>query len=124
MTEIRDEDHLAAIFKENSKVVIDFTADWCGPCQKIKKDYEKLSDAISDVSFVKVNVDDNPVCASENLQGEAFLSRFRTNHPSARFQMLISGSIIYLQDVGGHLILGDTAYHFTNVSLFISQFYL
>ena len=40
-------------------VVVDFYADWCGPCRNIAPAYEQLSNSNTDVVFMKVNVDDN-----------------------------------------------------------------
>ena len=44
----------------DKKVVIDFYADWCGPCKKIAPDYERLSLQYTDIVFLKVNVDNSP----------------------------------------------------------------
>merc|ERR1711934_398107 len=40
-------------------VVVDFTASWCPPCQRIKPIFEKMAEDTPEVVFVKVDVDEN-----------------------------------------------------------------
>jgi thioredoxin 1 len=39
-------------------IVIDFTATWCGPCQRVAPIFVQMSEKYGDVVFVKVDVDD------------------------------------------------------------------
>lgn len=41
-------------------VLVDFYADWCGPCQALLPILEKTSEELTDVNIVKVNVDNLP----------------------------------------------------------------
>ena len=38
--------------------LVDFYADWCGPCKMLGPVLEELSSEVEDVKFIKVNVDD------------------------------------------------------------------
>ncbi|CAN0385401.1 unnamed protein product [Pylaiella littoralis] len=50
---------------EDALVVVDFTATWCGPCQKIAPAFEQLSEELTDVVFLKVDVDENEETAQK-----------------------------------------------------------
>ena len=53
------------VLEANGLVVVDFYADWCGPCQMLKPILEEISEERSDVKIVKLNVDDARDIAQE-----------------------------------------------------------
>jgi thioredoxin 1 len=56
---------LANCKREGSLMVVDFTAEWCGPCQQIAPSIEAMAQEMPDVRFFKVDVDDNDDVATE-----------------------------------------------------------
>jgi len=49
----------------SGKVLVDFWADWCGPCQMLSPIIDELSQEKTDVKFVKVDVDQETLIASQ-----------------------------------------------------------
>ena len=43
---------------KEGKVVVDFYADWCGPCKMLAPIIETLAQENEKITFVKVNVDE------------------------------------------------------------------
>lgn len=49
----------------NGVTFVDFYANWCGPCKMLAPFVEEASEQVSDVKFLKVNVDNEEQLARE-----------------------------------------------------------
>lgn len=48
------------VLKEEGVVLVDFFANWCGPCKMLAPVLENIQDEMQNVKVVKVDIDENP----------------------------------------------------------------
>ena len=73
------------VLKSSTPVIVDFWAEWCGPCKMIAPHLEALADEMSDqVKVVKVNIDDNPLTPTKyGVRGIPTLMLFKDGEVAA-----------------------------------------
>ena len=63
---IKDSDFEEEVLNSNRATLVDFWAEWCGPCKALAPKIEQIaSEYESQVKFVKMNVDHNPSTPSK-----------------------------------------------------------
>ncbi len=66
MKEITNQEQFNQLINDTKPALIDFYADWCGPCQALLPTVERLANEHkNDINVVKVNVDKNQDLAAQ-----------------------------------------------------------
>jgi thioredoxin 1 len=71
-----NEDTLSTLVAQNEKVVVQFSASWCGNCRIMKPKFKKLASENESISFVLVDAENNP--ESRKLANVSNLPTFAT----------------------------------------------
>jgi thioredoxin 1 len=79
------------VLRSNKPVLVDFYADWCGPCRMLSPTLEELARETPQVKIVKVNIDESPSLAARyGVSSIPALISFRNGRPVAGRVGLVS----------------------------------
>ena len=85
---VTDSSFQSDVLESDKPVLVDFWADWCGPCKMIAPALEELSDELGDtVTIAKMDIMENPdVPGKMGVQSIPYLVLFKNGEPAANMR--------------------------------------
>ena len=106
--EVTSKESFRKAIQQQSLVVVDFYATWCGPCKAIAPQLEKLAAENPNVSFVKVDVDQVQDVAAES--GVNAMPTFFFYKNGEKIDEVIGANLIAIKDrIKKHVASSDSS---------------
>ena len=94
-------DNFESVKRSEKTVLLDFYADWCGPCRMVSPLVDEIAEERADILVGKINVDDEPELAAAFgvtsiptlvvMKGGSIVSQTTGARPKAQILALLEG---------------------------------
>eukprot|EP01128_Nolandella_sp_AFSM9_P005741 TRINITY_DN2841_c0_g1_i1.p1 TRINITY_DN2841_c0_g1~~TRINITY_DN2841_c0_g1_i1.p1 ORF type:complete len:105 (-),score=33.26 TRINITY_DN2841_c0_g1_i1:127-441(-) len=81
-----NEEYTTQLGQADKLVVVDFSAEWCGPCKRIAPTYAKLAETHSNATFLHIDIDEvQDIPVTKDIQGVPTFMFFKNGELITQF---------------------------------------